>query len=117
MLSIYHNPRCSKSRLSLQVLEESGLDFKVKKYLEDGLTKPEVDTILSSLGCEPIEIFRTKEKEFKDHNLTKSSSKEDLVKALLAAPKLLERPIVLNEKSGVIGRPVENTQNFVSNLV
>lgn len=116
MLTIYHNPRCSKSRASLQVLEESGLDFEVKKYLDDGLTLHEIESILKRLKLETIDIFRTKEKEFAQNGLSKTSNQDALLNALVQTPKLLERPIILNEDSGVIGRPVENTQNFVSSL-
>lgn len=116
MLTIYHNPRCSKSRASLQVLEESGVDFEVKKYLDDGVTLNEVESILKRLGLETIEIFRTKEKEFKELGLSKASNHDTLIGALLTTPKLLERPIILDSSSGVIGRPVENTQNFISKI-
>lgn len=115
MLTIYHNPRCSKSRASLQVLEESGFEFEIKKYLEDGLTRDEIESILKRLDLETIAIFRTKEKEFSAHNLSKTSTKEVLLNALVETPKLLERPLILDKKSGVIGRPVENTQNFIAN--
>ncbi|PCJ21555.1 MAG: arsenate reductase (glutaredoxin) [Candidatus Cloacimonadota bacterium] len=113
MLAIYHNPRCSKSRASLKILEDSGLSFEVKSYLTDGLSESEVESIIAKLGVNLISIFRTKEVEFKENGLSKSSSKEDLLTILLKVPKLLERPIIISETEAVIGRPVENTIDFV----
>ncbi|MCJ8344072.1 arsenate reductase (glutaredoxin) [bacterium] len=116
MLTIYHNPRCSKSRASLQVLQDSGTEFQVKKYLDEGLNQEEIESILKKLDMPMIDILRVKESEFKANGLSKTSSQESLLSALLEMPKLLERPIVVDENSGVIGRPVENTIEFLSSL-
>ena len=114
MYIIYHNPRCSKSRQSLQVLEEAGVDFEVKNYMEDGLTKGDILTVKDALGVEVIEFTRTKEAAFKEKGLTKDSSEDEIIAGMLGEPKLFERPVILKNGKAVIGRPVENTINLVN---
>ncbi|MBU2924685.1 arsenate reductase (glutaredoxin) [Colwellia sp. 4_MG-2023] len=108
MLTIYHNPRCSKSRQTLELIKEnSQKEIKVIEYLKEPLTEAEIETILSLLSCTPIEMMRVKEAEFKEQNLSKADDKT-LIAAMVATPKLIERPIVSDGNKAVIGRPPQN---------
>lgn len=104
---LLHNPRCSKSRQALAILEERGCDFQTRLYLEEPLSKAELQEILSALGMQPSELARRGEQAFKDGNL-KSASEEQILDAMLAEPKLIERPILMDKGKAVLGRPPEN---------
>lgn len=108
MLTIYHNPRCSKSRETLKLIEEAKQDVKIVEYLKTPLTKEEITTLASQLNVALLGMMRTKEGEFKAQNL-QSADDDALINAMVNTPKLLERPIVVNNKGkAVIGRPPEN---------
>jgi len=108
MLTIYHNPRCSKSRQTLELIQaNSKKSIKVIEYLKEPMTKADIDKILSLLCCSPIEMMRVKEAEFKEQNL-KSADDDTLIAAMVATSKLIERPIVTDGTKAVIGRPPEN---------
>ncbi len=107
MLTIYHNPRCSKSRQTLALIEEANQPVTVVEYLKTPLNKEEISTLLNILSIDPIAMMRTKEVEFKEQNL-KGATNEQLISAMVSTPKLMERPIVIKENKGVIGRPPEN---------
>ncbi len=107
----YHNPRCSKSRLGLELLNEKGLTPEIKEYLKDGLTTKEVCALAKALGINPIEgLIRTKEALFKElgHSKDENLSSEEWAKVISKNPKLLERPILVNGDKAAIGRPTEN---------
>lgn len=108
MIEIYHNPRCRKSREGLELLEKSGLTFKIRKYLEDVPSEAELRHLISLLGIAPIELVRQKEaiwkSDYKDKNLTD----DEIIKAMTTHPKLIERPIVINGDKAAIGRPPQN---------
>lgn len=107
-VTIWHNPRCSKSRNSLALLEERGLEAKVVKYLDEVPTKEELKNILSMLGMSSArELMRTKETIYKELNLADEPSEEVLLDAMVANPKLIERPIVIKGNQAAIGRPIE----------
>ena len=111
---IYHNPRCTKSRESLKLLQDRCCALKVKLYLEDGLDAEEIQELKEALGLPIREFIRSKEPEYKVMGLSKQSTETELAKALEKAPKLLERPIIVSSgKRAVIGRPVEITQKFI----
>lgn len=111
---IYHNPRCTKSRLTLGILEEKGINFRVIKYLEDTPTAEELKTLLSELGMDARSLIRTFEAPYKDNNLgDESLSEEDLIQAMINNPILIERPIVKTDKGIVIGRPPENVLTII----
>lgn len=113
MYTIYHNPRCTKSRETLALLEESGVIFEIKEYL-DGITTEEMNNILSLLGVDLIDIMRTGEDAWKESGLSKDSTDDQIMDVLLENPILLERPIVLKDyESGIIGRPPENLQKIL----
>jgi len=106
-IQIYHNPNCTKSRLTLGILEEKGLDFEVIEYLKTPPTAAELDVILSKLGKEPLEFMRTGEDAFKEHIQGKDLSRAELIDIMVANPKLIERPIVINGDKAAVGRPPE----------
>lgn len=106
-VTIWHNPRCSKSRQTLALLEEAGAQIVVRKYLEDAPSEAEIGAALKALGLAPIEAMRVKEAEFKALGLSKNSSDADLITAMAQTPKLIERPIVLHDGKARLGRPPE----------
>lgn len=108
MTTLYHNPRCSKSRQALQLLEEKGETINVVKYLEDIPSKQELKQIIELLGIKPIELVRTQEKEWKENFKDKDLSDEQIIDAMIKNPKLIERPIAVKGTKAVIGRPPEN---------
>lgn len=112
MLTIYHNPRCSKSRQTLQLLEENGQQVEVIEYLKTPLTRGQIEALLKALSVEPIEMMRIKEDEFKEQNL-KGADNDTLIDAMVNTPKLIERPIVVKDDKAVIGRPPENVLSLI----
>jgi len=107
MIKIYHNNRCSKSRQGLQILEKSGKEFKVVKYLENVPTAKELKEIIGLLGISPIELVRKNEAIWKENYKNKTLSDNELIEAMVNNPKLIERPIIINGNKAVIGRPPE----------
>lgn len=106
MITIWHNPRCSKSRATLALLEGKG-DVTVRRYLEDAPTAEEIRGALSALGLHAKDILRTSESEAKAIGLTKSDSEDRMIAAMVDCPKLIERPIVFAHGQARIGRPPE----------
>lgn len=107
-VTIYHNPRCSKSRQTLALLEEQGVTPKVVLYLEDTPSAAQLKKILSQLGMSARELIRTGEQEYKAHNLKDPSlSEADLINAMVNHPKLIQRPIVVAGNRASLGRPPE----------
>ena len=107
-ITIYHNPRCSKSRQTLVLLEERTSDFQIVEYLKDALDATVLRDILTKLGCPAHDIVRVKEAEYAEAGLSADSSEAEVIDALVRYPKLLERPIVVSGTKAVIGRPPEN---------
>ncbi len=111
---IYHNPRCSKSRAALTLLNEKGVDAEVVKYLETPPDRETLVNLLEMLNLEPRDLMRKGEKEYKENNLADETlSRDDLVDAMLKFPKLIERPIVVKDGKAAIGRPIENIINIL----
>ncbi|WP_055437329.1 arsenate reductase (glutaredoxin) [Lacinutrix algicola] len=108
MIKIYHNNRCSKSRSALEILENSGKDFEIIKYLEDAPTKEELQQLIKMLNIEPIDLVRKNEAIWKSEYKNQDLSNDAIIDAMLAHPKLIERPIVVNGNNAVICRPTEN---------
>lgn len=107
-IEIYHNPRCSKSRQTLQLLQEQGVEPDVVEYLKTPPDKATLKRILDMLGLEPRELMRTKEAEYKEQGLDDPAlTRDQLIDAMLATPKLIERPIVIKDGRAAIGRPPE----------
>ena len=113
MLTIYHNPRCSKSREGLQLLEELNEPFTVIKYLDTPLTKEELSEIIKKLGIKPIELVRTKEDIWKEKYVDKKLTPAQVIAALIKYPQLIERPIVINGDKAVIARPAEKIKEIL----
>ena len=106
-LTIYHNPRCSKSRQTLELIKEKELNPKIHLYLENPLSISDIKLLLKQLNKKPEEIIRNKEEIYKKLSLKEANS-EQLIEAISKNPILLERPIVSNGKVAIIGRPPEN---------
>ncbi|MBT2969784.1 MAG: arsenate reductase (glutaredoxin) [gamma proteobacterium symbiont of Ctena orbiculata] len=107
-VEIYHNPRCSKSRQTLQLLQDKGIEADVVEYLKTPPDRATLERILDMLGLEPRELMRKKEKEYKALQLDDPQlSREQLIEAMIANPKLIERPIVIQNGRAAIGRPPE----------
>ena len=113
MIKIYHNPRCSKSRCGLDILENSGKDFEVIKYLENVPSEKELKEIIKLLGIKPIELVRKNEAIWKSDYKGKTLTNKEIISAMVAHPKLIERPIVINNGKAVIGRPQETILNII----
>jgi arsenate reductase len=107
MIKIYHNPRCRKSREGLELLENSGKEFEVIKYLEDIPTKEELREIIACLGISPEQLVRKNEAVWKEKYRGKLLSDEEILDTMKAHPKLIERPIVIYNRKAVIGRPTD----------
>ncbi len=113
-VTIYHNPRCSKSRQTLALLEENGVTPEVRKYLDDAPSAEELKQVLSQLGITARELLRTKETEFKENGLDDSSLSDDqIIKVMTEVPKLIERPIVIKGDQARIGRPPESVLEII----
>lgn len=113
-VTIYHNPRCSKSRQTLALLEENGIAPVVRKYLDDAPSAEELKLVLSQLGISARELLRTKEAEYKENGLNDSSlPDEQIIKVMTEVPKLIERPIVIKGNQARIGRPPESVLEII----
>lgn len=108
-VKIYHNPRCSKSRQTLQLLEDQGIQPEVIEYLKTPPTADELDTILTLLKLQPRELMRTGEAEYQSTGMDNPDlDREALIAGMVNTPKLIERPIVLANGKAAIGRPPES---------
>lgn len=107
-ITIYHNPRCSKSRNTLALLEEHGVQPKIVLYLETPPDAREIAGLLRKLGLTAAELVRRGEAEYKSCGLSQASSEAQLLAAMAKHPKLIERPIVVRGSKAVLGRPPEN---------
>ncbi|GAA5189733.1 arsenate reductase (glutaredoxin) [Ferrimonas gelatinilytica] len=103
---IWHNPRCSKSRQTLALLEEKGITPAIVRYLETPPTRSELERVLSLLQYSPRQLMRTKEALYKELDLAEASD-DALIEAMLANPKLIERPVVIHQERAALGRPPE----------
>lgn len=113
-LTIYHNPRCSKSRQTLEILEDKGLKPDIKLYLEDVPSSDELKFILKKLGLKARELMRIKEEEYRINHLDDDQlSEEQLINAMIRYPRLIERPIVIANNKAVIGRPPERVLDIL----
>ena len=111
---IFHNPRCSKSRQALQILQDSNCDIEIINYLETNLNASLIKDVLHKLSLKPRDILRTSEQDYKDNNLKEDNfSDDDLIDYMIKHPKLIERPIVIKEHRAVLGRPPENVLELI----
>lgn len=108
-MTLYHNPRCSKSRSALQLLEERGLNPAIVRYLETPLSAAQLQDLLGKLGIPARQLLRSGEDEYKSLGLSDPNLTDvQLIEAMAAQPKLIERPILVVGEKAVIGRPPEN---------
>ncbi len=107
-VTIWHNPRCSKSRNAVTLLEEKGIDAEVVKYLDTPPSREELVAVLKMLGISARELMRTKEAIYKELNLKEVTDEDKLIDAMVENPKLIERPVVIKDGKAAIGRPIEN---------
>ena len=108
-VTIYHNPRCSKSRATLELLREHGHQPRIVEYLKNPPSETELAAILKLLGMEPRELMRRKEEDYARANLDDPGlTREELIRALHDHPRLIERPIVLANGKAALGRPPES---------
>lgn len=106
-MQIWHNPKCSKSREALKLLEERGESFETVKYLDTPPSRTDIVELLAKLGISARDLMRTKEDIYKELGLKAISDEEKLIDALVEYPKLIERPIIIRGNRAVIGRPIE----------
>ena len=113
-ITIYHNPRCSKSRATLGLLQEQGKQPEVVEYLKTPPTAAELKKILNMLGLKPRELMRRKEKEYREAGLDDEGlSDAQLIEAMVKHPKLIERPIVIKDGRAALGRPPEKVLDIL----
>lgn len=112
-LTLYHNPRCSKSRQALALLEEKGLSPRIIEYLKTPPTTDELTGLIRKLGCKAHDIIRTGEDEYTEAGLSENSPDDKILAALVKYPVLLQRPIVVKGSRAVIGRPPENILTLI----
>lgn len=113
-ITIFHNPRCSKSRQTLALLEEKGIEPEVVRYLETPPDAAQLRDLLTKLGLTARQLLRTKEDEYRELGLNDMSLSDDrLIEAMVSHPKLIERPIVVRGKKAVLGRPPESVLDLL----
>jgi len=114
-VTIYHNPRCSKSRQTLQIIKDRGLKPAVVEYLKTPLKKSELENISRLLNKRPKEFIRKNEVDFKENNIKDIIENDsELINKMVKFPKIIERPIVVSRKKAVIGRPPENVHELLN---
>lgn len=113
MVTIWHNPKCAKSREALKLLEAKGEKIEVVKYLDEPKSREEIVKLLALLKISARELMRTKEEIYKELGLTKERNEDKLIDALVQHPKLIERPILIEGNRAIIGRPVERVIEFL----
>ena len=113
-ISLYHNPKCSKSRRAVEILDSLDIKYDVIEYIKKPLSKNDLINLLSKLGMGPIDIIRTNEEEFKASKLTNEAGRGELINLILKYPKILQRPIISTDEEAVIGRPLENIHKLLN---
>lgn len=111
-MKIYHNPRCRKSRETLALIEEEGVDVEIVQYLKQVPSKEELNQLLAKLNMKPEDILRKGEKVFKEKFKGKEFADEEWIQIIIENPKLIERPIVVSGNKAVIGRPPESVKTL-----
>lgn len=112
-IQIWHNPKCSKSRNAMTLLEEKGINADVVKYLESTPTKEQLTEVLKKLNMSAKELLRTGEDVYKELNLKDESDEEKLINIMVENPILIERPIIIKGHIAVIARPIENLEELL----
>ena len=107
-MKIYHNPKCSKSRQTLELVRNKTSEFEIIEYLKNPLTAKEITVLLSQLNIKPLSLVRTQEIIWRENYKGKELTDIEIINAMFENPKLIERPIVVKNNKAVIGRPPEN---------
>ena len=108
-ITIYHNPRCSKSRETLKLLQDKGIEPEIREYLKEVPSADELRALLAKLGMSARDLLRKKEAEYKEAGLDNPALDDDaIIEAMTRYPKLIERPVVINGEQARIGRPPES---------
>lgn len=113
-LRIYHNPRCSKSRQTLELIESAGVTPEIVLYLDNPPSATELKDLIGKLGISAADLLRKKEAEYREAGLSADSSDAEIISAMQKYPKLIERPIVVKGEKAVLGRPPENVKGLLS---
>lgn len=113
MIQIYHNPRCGKSRNCLAFLDDSGQDYEIIKYLEQPPTYAELVSLLKKLNMKPLELVRQKEKIWIENFKNQTITDDEIIKAMVSNPILIERPIVIKGDKAIIGRELDKVAVFI----
>ena len=113
-MKIYHNPRCSKSRQTLEIIKKNKKEFEIVEYLKDILSISELELIIEKLGITAVELVRKNELIWKENYKGKNLSDKEIVRAMIENPKIMERPIVVNGEKAVLGRPPENVLKIIN---
>ncbi len=113
-ITVYHNPRCSKSRNAVQFLEEKNIKISIVEYLKNNPTKENLKDILKKLGMKAEELIRKGEADFKENFKGKELSEDEWIDAMVRFPKLIERPIVIKNNKAVVARPLEKINEIIS---
>ncbi|MDT0690649.1 arsenate reductase (glutaredoxin) [Salegentibacter sp. F188] len=113
MITVYHNTRCKKSREGLEVVKDSGKDYRVREYLKVPLTEEELSALIDKMNISPIQLVRKNEKAWKENYKEIDLSDRELISVMVKNPKLIERPIVENDRKAVIGRPASDIEEVL----
>lgn len=108
MYTIYHNPRCKKSRAGLQYVIDKGMEYQVREYLKEPLSEEELSTLLMKLHKKPLEMIRTQEEYYRKELKGLNLNDEEWIKEMVGNPRLIQRPIVEGKYKAILGDPVEN---------
>ena len=112
-MKIYHNPRCSKSRQTLTLIQEKGEEVEIIEYLKNPPTFEDLELILVKLAISPIDLIRNKEEIWEEEYKGKELKDDEIIQAMVNHPKIMERPIVINGMKAIIGRPPENVLEII----
>ena len=112
MYTVYHNPRCKKSRAGLQHVIENNMDHQIREYLKDPLSEAELTSLVMKLHIKPFKLIRTQEEYYRKELKGLNFNDEEWIKVMVENPKLIQRPIVEGKYKAVVGDPVENIDNL-----
>jgi len=112
-IKIFHNPRCSKSRKTLEIIQQQGHTPEIIKYLDSPPSEEEIELVLTRLNMQPRDLMRKGEAEYKQFFTDESLTKTELISLMHQYPKVIERPIVLSNNQAVIGRPPESVLDII----
>jgi arsenate reductase len=112
-MKIYHNPRCSKSRETLQLIKDAGVNVEIVEYLNDIPTAEDLETILMKLNLKPTDILRKGEAVYKEKFKNSNFNDDEWIKIMIEYPKLIERPIVVKGNKAILGRPPQNVLDLI----